>query len=241
LAEHYQSGDIYWRFAEVTGLASRGDRKIVRALVKILFLAIGYGMGAPALAAKAGISLAEAHELLVLHATTYPDFTRWREQIVDAAYLHGWLRTCLGWQRLGCADVRPRRKNKTGIIDPKEELRQWGRGVPHTELMNWPVQSAGAEIMRIVCIAAVENQIDLLAPVHDGFLYMAPLDRLDHTIALMEDLMRRSSQVVTGGLPIKVETASMRYPDRYMDEKGATMWTRIISLYEARIRKMRAA
>jgi DNA polymerase I-like protein with 3'-5' exonuclease and polymerase domains len=241
LAEHYQSDDIYWRFAIRAGLDSRGDRKTVRALVKILFLAIGYGMGAPALAAKAGISVAEARELLALHAATYPDFTRWRAHIVDAAYLHGWLKTSFGWRRLGCADVSHRQKSKTGIIDPKDELRRWGRGVTYTELMNWPVQSAGAEMMRIVCIAATEAGVDLLAPIHDGFLYMAPIDRLEHDIARMEDLMRRSSCAVTGGLAVKVETASVRYPERYMDAKGSAMWARIMALYEARIRRATAS
>jgi hypothetical protein len=40
--------------------------------------------------------------------------------------------------------------------------------------MNWPIQSAGADLMRIVCIAATEAGIELVAPVHDGFLIVAP-------------------------------------------------------------------
>jgi hypothetical protein len=91
--------------------------------------------------------------------------------------------------------------------------------------------------MRIVCIAATEAGIELVAPVHDGFLIMAPLDRLEHGASLLDRLMRRSSEVVTRGLTIRVETKLVRYPDRYMDEKGEAMWNRIMALYEGKIRK----
>ena len=38
------------------------------------------------------------------------------------------------------------------------------------ELMNWPIQSAGADLMRLLtAIAATEAGIELAAPVHDGF------------------------------------------------------------------------
>jgi DNA polymerase I-like protein with 3'-5' exonuclease and polymerase domains len=220
LAEHYQSEDVYWRFAVAAGLDRRGDRKTVRALVKVLFLAIGYGMGPPMLARRAGITLAEAKELLTLHAATYPDFTRWRSNVVDAAYLHGWLRTSYGWQRTGCGS-----------------LSKGGGSVPHTQLMNWPVQSAGADLMRIVCIAATEALVELVMPVHDGFLILAPLDRLEHDIARIDSIMKRSSEVVTRGLTMKVDTKRVLYPDRYMDDRGQAMWDRIMALREARIRK----
>jgi hypothetical protein len=237
LAEHYQSDDIYWRFAVAVGLDSRGDRKTVRALVKVLFLAIGYGMGPPTLARRAGITMAEAKELLALHATMYPHFTRWRSEIVDAAYLHGWLRTSCGWRRIGCGDIATRRKGKAGIIDPRNEQRGWGRGVPYTELMNWPIQSAGADLMRIVCIAGTEAGIDLIMPVHDGFLILAPLDRLEHDIACFESQMKRGSEVITRGLTMKVDVKRVAFPDRYMDDRGQAMWDRIMALREAKIRK----
>jgi hypothetical protein len=238
LADHYSSGDPYWRFAVAAGLDSRGDYDTVRALVKVLFLAIGYGMGPRSLAAQAGISSAEAKELLALHAATYPDLTRERENVVDWAYTRGWLRTSFGWQRIGCADVAAKRNKKPGRpLSPREEAKRWGRGVPATELMNWPIQSAGADLMRIVCIAATEAGIEVIAPVHDGFLIMAPLDRLEHDIARMEHLMRRSSEIVTRGLTIRVDVKRVCYPDRYMDKKGEAMWARVMSLYQARTRK----
>ena len=212
LAEHYASGDVYWRFAVTTGLgapeATGLARKAIRDLVKILFLAISYGMQAPSLSRKTGKTLAEAKELLQLHASTYPDATRWREAIVDRARLNGWLCTNFGWRRRGCENA------------------------PATELMNWPIQSAGADLMRLVCIAATEAGIELAAPVHDGFLIVAPLDRLHGEIERMKAIMVRASEIVTGGLPINVEVEAVSFPDRYMDERGRAMWDRVIGLLE---------
>jgi DNA polymerase I len=212
LAEHYASGDVYWRFAVATGLddptATGLARKAIRDLVKVVFLAVLYGMQAPSLARKTGKTLAEAKELLRLFATTYPDCMRWREEIVDRARLNGWLSTSFGWRRRGCENA------------------------PATELMNWPIQSAGSDLMRMVCIAATEAEIEVAAPVHDGFLIVAPLARLGDEIGRMKAIMIRASEIVTGGLPIQVEVEEVRFPGRYMDERGKAMWDRVMGLLE---------
>jgi hypothetical protein len=82
--------------------------------------------------------------------------------------------------------------------------------------MNWPIQSTGADLMRIVCIAATEVGIEVAAPVHDAFLIVSPLERLDQDVAHMREIMIRASKVVTGGLPIRVDQKVVRFPDRYM-------------------------
>jgi hypothetical protein len=103
------------------------------------------------------------------------------------------------------------------------------------ELLNWPVQSAGADLMRFVCIAATEAGIELAAPVHDGFVIVSPLAQLDRDVAHMKALMIRASEVVTGGLPIRVDTKEVRSPDRYMDKRGRTMWDRVMGLLRNRV------
>ncbi len=56
--------------------------------------------------------------------------------------------------------------------------------------------------------------------MHDGFLIVAPLDRLHGEIERMKAIMVRASEIVTGGLPINVEVEAVSFPDRYMDERG---------------------
>jgi DNA polymerase I-like protein with 3'-5' exonuclease and polymerase domains len=99
--------------------------------------------------------------------------------------------------------------------------------------MNWPIQSAGADLMRIVCIAATEAGIEVACPVHDAFLLVSPLDRLDHDVALMRQIMTRASEVVTCGLPIRVDAKLVR-SGRYMDERGRSMWNKIMELLRRR-------
>jgi DNA polymerase I-like protein with 3'-5' exonuclease and polymerase domains len=208
LAEHYAAGDVYWNFALAAGLAGRGERDVVRDLVKVLFLAIGYGMGFRSLARRAGVSEAQAKEWLAMHANLYPGFARWREDVVDRALLNGMLRTPFGWRRIVTGD----------------------ESIP--ELMNWPVQSRGSDIMRAVCIAATEAGIGLAAPVHDGFLIVSRLARLDEDCERMLAIMKRAGEVVTGGLTIKVDYKTTRWPDRYMDKRGQAMWGKVMALLQ---------
>jgi DNA polymerase I len=208
LAAHCATGDVYWNFAEAAGLADRGERDAVRDLVKVLFLAIGYGMGFKTLARWAGISEAEAKELIETHCRLYPDWARWREDIVDRALLNGWLRTPLGWRRFVSPDT------------------------PIPQLMNWPVQSRGADIMRAVCIAATEAGIELAAPVHDGFLTVSPLGRIEEDRDRILGIMKRAGEIVTGGLTIRVDDKTIIWPNRYMDKCGLAMWNKVMALLQ---------
>jgi DNA polymerase I len=78
LVEDYAAGDPYLRFAITAGLAPQDATKQthghVRDACKSLFLGIGYGMQAPSLAQKAGITIPEARELIQLHAERYRTF-----------------------------------------------------------------------------------------------------------------------------------------------------------------------
>jgi DNA polymerase I-like protein with 3'-5' exonuclease and polymerase domains len=181
----------------------------VRDACKSLFLGIGYGMQAPSLAAKAGLTLAEARELIELHSNTYQPFARWRMDTVDRALLSGQMHTAFDWRRHGCQTARP------------------------TELMNWPIQSTGSHLMQAVCIAATEAGIEVACPVHDAFLIVGRLDRLDYDVAQMHEIMQRASEVVTGGLRIRVDCKNLR-AGHYIDERGRAMWDRIMELLRQR-------
>jgi hypothetical protein len=214
LAKAYASGDPYWWFAITTGLAPpealAKDHKGLRSVCKVLFLATNYGAGPGRIAAQAGISAADARRLLRLHRQTFSVFWRWSEQTVDRALLGGRLRTPFGWEVRG----------RTRASAP--------------DLMNWPVQSSGADQMRIAAIAATEAGLVVHAPIHDAFLVGAPLERLDHDVALMEEIMRMAGRTVTGGLTVRTETTVVRSPGRYMDGRGQEMWDLIVGLLKRR-------
>jgi DNA polymerase I len=59
---------------------------------------------------------------------------------------------------------------------------------------------------------------------------MAPLDRLDADVALMQGYMAEASQVVLGGFELRTEVKIIRYPDRYTDGRGKEMWNIVMKL-----------
>jgi DNA polymerase I len=57
---------------------------------------------------------------------------------------------------------------------------------------------------------------------------MAPLDRLDQDVTRMKAIMTSAGRLVTGGFDIRTEAEIVRWPDRYMDERGQTMWESVV-------------
>ena len=212
----YQSGDSHMGFAIAAGLAPAGatrrshpELKPIRERCKVVNLGVLFGMESAGAAARLGITLAESDELLRMHRRVYGTFWGWCERTVGSAMLSDQMRATLGWaMRVRAAqEAKPR------------------------SLMNWQAQSNGAEMMRLAAIAATEAGIEVCCPVHDAFVIQAPLDRLEHDIALMQRLMTEAGRIVTGGLPVRTDAVVVRWPERYMDEdRGRIMWEHIMRL-----------
>ena len=92
------------------------------------------------------------------------------------------------------------------------------------------MQANGAEMLRLACCLGTEQGIAVSAPVHDAVLICAPLDRLDADVARMQDAMREASRIVLDGFELGTDAKIVRYPDRYMDERGGVMWDRVMNL-----------
>jgi len=212
LTKGYVEGDPYLAFAKAARLApddaTKQSHKAIRDRCKAVVLGVNYGMGADALAATAGITVPEAHELLRIHRNTYRKFWQWMDNTVSAAMLTSKIQTVYGWQQRIGSNSNPR------------------------SLMNFPMQANGAEMMRIAAIVATESGIEVCAPIHDAFLIMAPLGRLDEDVVRMQGIMTNAGRLVTGGLDIRTEAEIVRWPDRYMDERGAAMWDRVTGLLQ---------
>jgi DNA polymerase I-like protein with 3'-5' exonuclease and polymerase domains len=181
-------------------------------------LAVQYGQGEVGLAQRIGQPRAFARELLRHHHETYRhQFWRWSDAVVDTAMLTGSQRTVFGWQiYLG------------GAPNPRS-------------LRNFPMQANGAEMMRLAACLATERGIEVCAPVHDAFLICAPLDRLDHDIAVMRAAMAKASRVVLNGFELRTDVHITRWPDRYIDKRGRVMWERVMELLRQKDQQRRTA
>jgi hypothetical protein len=103
--------------------------------------------------------------------------------------------------------------------------------------MNFPMQANGAEMMRLAAIAATEEGIQVAAPVHDAFLILAPLDRLEEDIQRMRAIMERAGAAVTGGMTVYAdlkEESKVLPGGRYRDKRGTKMWDTALSLLPGR-------
>ena len=220
LLDSVASGDPYLSFAERAGLAPAGATKTshrdVRDICKACVLGVNYGMGAMTLAFRTGTSVIEAESLLRLHSRTYPVFAEWQDKVVDVALVRGYLTTVFGW-----------RINVTSN----------SRG---TALRNFPMQSHGAEMLRIACCLATERGVSVCAPVHDALLIEAPIESIDDAVAKTRCAMAEAAKAVLGaGVWIDTEVSIVRYPDRYSDPRGEVMWDRVMALLKQREREHR--
>jgi hypothetical protein len=84
-------------------------------------------------------------------------------------------------------------------------------------------------MMRIAAILATEAEIEVCAPIHDAFLIMAPLERLEDDVRRMQAIMTDAGRLVTG-IPVLTDATIVRHPDRYMDEGGFQMWETVMAL-----------
>ena len=210
MKEAYISGDPYLTFAKQAGAvpadASKGTHPREREQFKVCALAVQYGMGADGLGAKLDLSKAHGRELIERHKKAYPAYWTWSDQIETRGMLGLPLTTVFGWQI------------KAGSLANPRSLR------------NFPSQANGAEMLRIACIAFTEAGIRVCAPVHDAVLIEDRADRIEETVELARKLMRKASEVVLDGFPIRTEAKIVRYPDRFTDPRGESMWNLICLL-----------
>jgi hypothetical protein len=66
--------------------------------------------------------------------------------------------------------------------------------------------------------------------VHDAVLICAPIERLEADVKQMREVMREASRVVLDGVELGTDVQTVRYPERYTDERGRVMWNRIMKL-----------
>jgi DNA polymerase I len=215
MLEAYKSGDPYLKFGQLAGAipADATKEHPKRELFKACALAVQYGMGPESLSGRIGQPTFIGRDLLEMHHRTFSTFWKWIDGVVTQAVLTGQISTVFGWTQNTKHDVNPR------------------------QLLNFPMQAHGSEMMRLACCLGVERGVEIAAPVHDAFLICAPLDRLEDDVARMQDCMAEASRVVLDGFELRSDAKLVRYPDRFMDEaRGGVMWDRVMRLLTEPVR-----
>jgi DNA polymerase I len=213
----FLTGDPYIAFGIEAGIlphgATKESHKEVRNMIKTCVLGVQYGMGDRTLAARISSPRITARELIRAYRERYSKFWKMAEASVDIAMLGGFNQTVFGWR------VR-------GVVDKLHPFKRVANS-----MLNFPMQANGAEMLRVAICLAVERGIEVVAPVHDAMMIMAPLDRLDADIEATKNAMLEASRAVLGGFEVGIDCEQIvRYPDRYMDERGRVMWGKVVKL-----------
>ena len=207
MIEAYESGDPYLTFAKQAGVippdATKKSHPVERAQFKECALAVQYGMGEVSLAGRIGQPVIHARDLLELHHKTYHVFWDWSDSALDYAMQYGRLYTTFGWTIHIGTNVNPR------------------------SLRNFPMQANGAEMLRLACCFAIERGVRICAPVHDAILIEAPLEDIDGAVVMAQQTMSDASAAVLDGFRLSSDAKIIRYPERYMDERGEKMWNTV--------------
>ena len=210
MKDAYQSGDPYLAFGRQAGqIPPDGTRRThgpARELFKLCALGVQFGMGEITLAQRIGRPVAMARTLLRLHRETYPRFWAWSDGAGCYALLMGQLHTVFGWTLHVGPDANPR------------------------SLRNFPCQANGAEMLRLACCLATEQGVTVCALVHDALLVEGPADAIDEVVARTRQAMAEASELVLSGFRLRTEAKVVRWPDRYMDDRGREFWGRVMAL-----------
>jgi hypothetical protein len=207
LLDAYRGGDVYHSLAQVTGLTTDPDPKHwkqtepdMRQRMKKLQLAINYGMGVASLARGLERHPVVASFLIDHHRRTYPRFWQWREDQVDKAMLSRKMTSVFGWPM---------------HLSYSPNMRT---------LFNFPMQSGGAEMLRLASWRLCEAGIVPNMLVHDGILLEVENRGL---IAKAIEIMKGAGRDVCNGLEIGVDIDQVLEPGaRYVDKRPVAreMW-----------------
>ena len=212
----YLADDPYIEFARMAKAvpknATKASHPVQRQQFKVCALGVLFGLTGEGMARKLGIPSEGGRQLLRLHKNVFPEFWKWQEQIIANALLSMEMQTVMGWKM---------------YVPPRTNLRDRNK---ERTLANFPMQANGADMLRIAVINASEMGVRLLAPIHDALLIESTVEGIDYAVKRTQEAMADASMTVLDGFRLSTDVEIVRWPDRYTDERGSEMWSKIMKL-----------
>jgi hypothetical protein len=177
--------------------------------MKGLQLGVNYGMGVPSLARGLDRHPLIASEIIERHKRAYAPLWAWRANMVQHAMLNRHIESILGWP-----------------------LRLTSSPNPRT-LYNFPMQSGGADMLRLAAWRLCEAGIVPIMLVHDGILLEETnAEKIEHA----REIMLAAGRDVCSGFEIGVDIDQMLVGGaRYADKRPVAkkMWVSIMDVLQA--------
>lgn len=212
----YENGDPYLALAiscsAAPADATMESHREERDRYKVVMISSLYGIGVEALARDLDMQPANAEGLIRQIRKAFPDYWTWSDRVSATAKLTRGQRTCLGWQIQYPA---------THAEDAG--MHRWIMAKEDRTARNWPVQAAGAEVLRAAIVLAGKHRVRVCAPVHDAVLIEDSVDNIDAATKTVRECMEEAALTVAG-VRIRTDCTVVRWPDRYRDKKGRETW-----------------
>ena len=196
LIEDYFGGDVYRKFAAVSlGILDPTEQQ--RQVYKAAVLGRIYGKGVVSLARDLGISRSHAQHIMDQMAARYPVLNAWLERVTTKAAHCVPIICTLGWSLTA-----------TGISGEERTF------------LNFPMQANASELMRLVIVRT--SKLPLIGCAHDSFLIEDTIDKIETSVAALQEIMRKTSRDVFGGFELRADCKPhdiVRYPDRFVDKR----------------------
>lgn len=182
--------------AAVYGIPLSQVTRDMRRLGKSINFGLVYGMSAFGLSRYAGITLAEAEDFVKAYFKQFPGVKRYLDSVRLLASRQGYVETLLGRRRYFPNLANP--SNMNVVVRNREER----------EAINAPIQGTAADIMKLAMVRltpalkAANNPSRLLLQVHDELVLEVPVDILQETASLVQQVMEHAYEL---SIPLETE------------------------------------
>ncbi len=167
-----------------------------RSVAKMVNYGLAYGMGAPGLAERLNVPVAEAQSVMDRYFERFGGVKRWLEEVVKQAYADGFTTTMFG---------RRRYLPELGSGNPRV------RSIGERQALNAPIQGSAADIMKLAMIgvdqALEEEGLDtkMILTVHDELVFEVPHAELEAATQLVRKEMTGVAEMK---VPLVVDVSS---------------------------------
>jgi DNA polymerase-1 len=176
-----------------------------RSTAKMVNYGLSYGMGAPGLAERLNVPVAEAQAVMDAYFEQFGGVKRFLDEVVSRAHVDGFTTTMFG---------RRRYLPELGSGNPRV------RAIGERQALNAPIQGSAADIMKLAMInverALAEEAMGtaMILTVHDELLFEVPEDERDRAAKLVE---REMTAVTEMAVPLAVD---LSFGSDWADAKG---------------------
>jgi DNA polymerase I len=204
----YKTGNPFLALAKKRGVvpqdATKKTHPVEHEKFKSVVHGLNYGRTKHGLSRVLGIPIDECARLIQGYWKTFSTYAHWRKNVRVLMLGYGRVWVWDGWQCL---------------LGEKPNVRS---------VLNWPIQSTGAVLLRLAIVLAARKGVRIIATVHDAIMIEAHDEDIDEHVRLAKEAMDEACRKVLGDV-IRTECQVIPANGRYYDAKGEKLWNVICS------------